>query len=192
MKGDAFVIAPFRMVLLIGLCLCSLGLNAQETEHPFDEQARQRMADIFGEPEPYWVFLHTLRKAVASHDAEAVAAMVRYPLYLDGNPDEEIVSDVEFVGGYDRIFTPSLVRLVVETPFNALLINWQGIGYGNGKIWINGYYEDCDCSPCSDGDLRIAVVAINPGLYENLAVHSGRTVFEGQSCDDVARSGEQE
>ena len=191
MKGDAFVIAPFRMVLLIGLCLCSLGLNAQETEHPFDEQARQRMADIFGEPEPYWVFLHTLRKAVASHDAEAVAAMARYPLYLDGHPDGEISSEAEFVEGYDRIFTPSLSRLVVETPFNALLINWRGIAFGKGELWITGYIETCDCHPCADRDLRIAIFAINPGLYERLAMDPpGQTVFEQPFCDDSERSGE--
>ncbi len=166
LKGAAAVTIPFRLLLVVGLCICSAGLNAQEAEHPFDEQARLRMAAIFGEAEPYWEFLLEFRQAVEAHDVEAVAMMVHYPIYIDYHPDGEVRSEAEFAQWYDRIFTPDLARLVVETPFNALLINWHGIGYGNGQIWINGLYQDCGCFPCAEENVKVAVTALNPGLPE--------------------------
>lgn len=149
------------------------------------------MAETFGDAEPYWSFLQKLLQGVASHNEETVAEMVHYPIYIDGHPNGEILSEAEFVQEYDRIFTIDLTRLVLKTPNNALFISWRGIGYGNGELWINGYYENCDCLPCPNKHLRIAVFAINPGLYEHVGAQPGQAVFEGQPCDEPVGSGEQ-
>jgi hypothetical protein len=77
----------------------------------------QRIDEILGDDgsvpthTKYREFISKLKKAVANHDAQSVAAMVNYPIgvSIDGKA-VTIRSTAAFVRNYDRIISPSIAR----------------------------------------------------------------------------------
>ena len=80
-------------------------------------------------------------------DYEAdVAAFVRYPIVvrIDGHK-RTIGSSAAFIKAYDQIMTPDIVAAVKGQKYEDLFVNYQGVMFGDGEVWINGICLDRQC-----------------------------------------------
>ena len=138
--------------LVAGLCLAgTVTAAAQGT-------VEQRLQFLFGEHEPYRLFLEQLTLAVAAGDRQRVSTMVAYPLEIDG---VRIGNAAEFVDHYDTVFSPNLIQAVRGQTFDTLFANANGVRIGQGVIWFSEVCRDDspDGECLSDG---IRITAINP------------------------------
>lgn len=91
------------------------------------------------------VFL-ALQKAVAAGDKDAVAQMILYPLEgaIDG---KQTIQDAgQFVRDYDKIVTPAIADAIARQKFADVMVNKNGIMFGNGQAWLTGICEDDACN----------------------------------------------
>ncbi len=113
---------------------------------------------LLGDHRKYRVVVDAYQKAVAAGDRLAVAELVRYPLEvtIDGKPNS-IRDAAGFVQHYGQIVSPEIARVIVAQQYSQLMVNQQGVMFGNGETWISGICKpgSADCSEFEVKVIRI-------------------------------------
>ncbi len=94
-------------------------------------------------------FTRKLQQLVAKKKISAIAALVHYPLRVNGK-NEKISNAADFIRYYSIIFTPPVKKAIVSQCLKGLFANSQGVAIGSGQLWF---------APDSQGTLKI--IAIN-------------------------------
>lgn len=121
-----------------------------------DAQVNQSIEEVLGDPAIYEPAIRAFQKAVAAHDAVAVARMADYPFNatIDGKP-AKIKDAAAFAAAYDKIVTPAIAKLVSEQKYAELAVSGKGVMFGNGEAWINGICKDNECKAV---DVRVVAI----------------------------------
>lgn len=127
----------FAIPLLIGGAMPALA----------DESSvNQDIDQLLGDHTKYQAVIVALQEAVAAHDAKGVAALVSYPIGVEINGKEtNVKSPKVFEENYDGIITPSIAEAITKQQYGDLFVNYQGIMFGNGEVWISGICHDDEC-----------------------------------------------
>lgn len=99
-----------------------------------------------GNADEYKSAFLALQKAVAAGNKDAVAQMILYPLEgaIDG---KQTIQDAgQFVRDYDKIVTPAIADAIARQKFADVMVNKNGIMFGNGQAWLTGICEDDACN----------------------------------------------
>ena len=121
-----------------------------------DRTTNQAIDENLGDHTKYEAVITTFQKAVADHDAAGVAALVQYPIGLKVNGKEmHIKSAQAFAEHYDGIMTPSITKVVAGQKYEDLFVNYKGIMFGSGQVWINGICED---NACKKFDAKVVTI----------------------------------
>ena len=98
-------------------------------------------------------FLAELQQAVRTGDKAGAAALVDFPLAVNG-PGEtrrSVKDAAAFIRDYEAIFTPGVRQAVLDQRFADLFRNSNGAMIGDGEIWFSVVGEPG----------RLAVYAVN-------------------------------
>jgi len=135
-------------ILLGLLSVCSSLALAQE------QTVRQAIDSNLGDHKKYDSVISALQKSVKNHDAAAVAALVEYPIdiTIDGRK-RTFKTAKEFIASYDRIMTPKVTAAIVDQKYGDLFVNWQGVSFDDGQVWINGICKD---TACKNFDVKVS------------------------------------
>lgn len=98
-----------------------------------------------GNVDDYRAAFLALQKAVAAGDKDAVSQMVLYPLEGAVDGKRTIRDADQFVQEYDRIVTPAVSNAIARQKFADLMVNKNGLMFGNGQVWLTGVCEDDAC-----------------------------------------------
>ena len=91
-----------------------------------------------------------LQQAVAAGDQPAVAALMRYPLRVNGKSRVEIDSSAELLRRYQTVLTADLTQQILAANPQVVFCRGDGNMFADGAVWAN------------NDNGRIAVYAINP------------------------------
>jgi ketosteroid isomerase-like protein len=135
---------------------------------PFAAPAAAQTADdvngsieaVLGDHTKFEAAFDALQTAVADEDAEAVAALVAYPLVVKVGERREIAAPEEFVAAYDEIMTEEITTTISEQSYETLFVNGDGIMFGNGEVWMSGVCED---DACEVWDVKIITIQSTDG-----------------------------
>ena len=125
-----------------------------------DRRVNTAIDKVLGEHGKYQAVIEAYQAAVASGDRNAVAALVRYPLEVTVEGSRMSIRDAAaFVQDYDRILTPAIARVITTQKYSELVVNQQGVMFGNGETWVNGICKpgSADCS-----EFEVRIIAIQP------------------------------
>lgn len=90
--------------------------------------------------------IKAFQQAVVSRNKADVAAFVRYPIVVRINGHKRTISSsAAFLKAYDQIMTPDIVAAVKGQKYEDLFVNYQGVMFGDGEVWINGICLDRQC-----------------------------------------------
>lgn len=129
------------------------GAQSETTNQTIDQQ--------LGDHTKYEAVIKALQTAVAAHDAAGVAELVSYPIGVRVNGKEtHIKSAKAFAENYDAIFTPTIAKAVTDQKYDDLFVNYKGIMFGDGQVWINGICHD---NACKEFDAKIITIQEGPG-----------------------------
>jgi len=107
----------------------------------------------------YATFLSQLQASVRTHNRDGVIRLIRFPLRVNANGNNRTYRDAASVrADYNRIFTPSVRRAILNQKLDRLFGRDQGLMIGNGQVWFDHSCPNAQCSP--PGPVRIT--AINP------------------------------
>jgi ketosteroid isomerase-like protein len=112
-----------------------------------DEKAVNRSIDtVLGDHARYQAAIGKLQTAVAAKDAAAVAALVSYPINVAVAGKKTVIKNADaFVQNYEKIVTPTIASAVTTQKYGELMVNAQGVMFGNGEVWLNGICLDKAC-----------------------------------------------
>jgi hypothetical protein len=115
-----------------------------------------------GAPAKVREVITALQDAVRQHNAEAVAALVSYPITINPQkPDALIIRDPKsFIDHYNQIITSHIADIIENQKYEALFVNYQGAMLGNGEIWISGICRD---KTCNQTDIKIRTIQNTSG-----------------------------
>ncbi|CAM4014157.1 hypothetical protein [Corallococcus exiguus] len=115
-----------------------------------------RIQSVLGEPAKYEQAFAAFQKAVAAHDAKAVAALVAYPFTANvGGRKVKLPDAAAFVRHYDVIVTPAIANVITRQRYADLFVNADGVMFGQGEAWLNGICKD---DACKDFDVRVIAI----------------------------------
>ena len=114
-----------------------------------------------GDHRRYRAVIDALQQAVAGGDAAGVARLVQYPIGVRiGGRNVTLKNPGAFVEHYDEVMTPGIRKAVLDTRYRDLFVNYKGVMFGQGQVWINGMCKDAQCK---DFDVRVVTLQEGPG-----------------------------
>ncbi|MDX3927210.1 MAG: hypothetical protein QHC90_15585 [Shinella sp.] len=127
-----------------------------------EKPVNQAIDESLGDHTKYEAAIEALQKAVAAHDKAGVAALVSYPINVKVNGKETSIKSAKaFVEHYDGIMTAGITKAVTAQKYEDLMVNYQGVMFGSGQVWLNGICHD---NACKNFDVK--VITIQEGARE--------------------------
>ena len=69
-----------------------------------------------------------------------------YPIGVNIHGRETVIKSAKaFVQHYDAIVTPAIAKAITEQTYGDLIVNYQGVMFGDGEVWMNGICHDNEC-----------------------------------------------
>jgi hypothetical protein len=140
----------------IALLIACMAPGASHVVLGQDRTTSQSIQELLGDSTQYREVITAFQKAVKTHDATAVAALVRYPITVrSGGTKRTIKSQKKFIANYDSIITPAIAKAVEDQDWADLFVNYQGVMLGRGEVWISGVCRD---KACKKADVRVITI----------------------------------
>ena len=118
-----------------------------------DMEVHDRIEQVLGSADDLDQPLLAVREAVVNGDAAALAEFVEFPLRTS---DGEIADADELADQFDSVITPAVKKAIGRMQYRDLIVNSDGVGMGNGAIWMSPICEDNACESS-----HWAVISIN-------------------------------
>lgn len=124
------------------LFLIAVSLPARADEKDINQQ----IDELLGEHAKYHAVIVEFQKAVSAHDAAGAAKLISYPIGVKVKGKETVIKSAKaFEQHYDDILTPAIRKAVVNQSYEDLFVNYQGIMFGTGQVWVSGICHDNAC-----------------------------------------------
>ena len=140
--------------------------QAQSTHADTRSDIDKSISDNIADPAKFQAFFADLKQAVQTHDADAVAALVSYPITV--NPRTKAAKRVRtpkaFVARYDTIITPHIADVIEKQKYEDLFVSYRGAMFGSGEVWVGGI---CKGKVCTQSDIRIITIQNTNGTKKH-------------------------
>jgi hypothetical protein len=149
-----------RTSLLATLLLtaCTAFAVGQKTAEATDKS----IDTLLGDHTKFHAFMTTVQQDVATHNAADLATLLRYPFKSTIKGKEvSIKIPTDFIQNYDNIITPAVAETIKNQRYEDLFVNYQGVMFGNGELWIAAICRD---KSCAQSDLRIITIQSSDNL----------------------------
>lgn len=144
------------MLKIIAGLLLGLALSAAPALAQSDADTDAAIDNALGDHTLYRAAFDAIKAAVTDADGAAFAEWVSYPIKVTADGEEMSISTPEqFVEHYDNIVTDEIRTAVEEQAWADLFVNYQGVMFGNGQVWLNGICKD---AKCAEFDVKIITI----------------------------------
>lgn len=144
------------------------GATAEATDTIAEDAAvEQAIETNLGDAAAYRTAFDRLQQGVKSTDKQAVAALVSYPIsvVIDGKP--RVIRDAQaFIASWDQVITAEIASVITSQRFADLLVNFQGVMFGDGQVWLTGICRD---DTCAVSDVRVITIQSGPASPDPFA-----------------------
>jgi len=134
----------------------SVGLTPAAALAQSEDAVNASIDNVLGDHALYQKTIEALQQGVKNHDAKAVAALVSYPIKIRVKGTEKTIKSADqFVAQYDAIMIPQIADAVARQSYSDLFVNYQGVMFGNGQVWVNGICKD---KACTTVDVKVVTI----------------------------------
>lgn len=106
--------------------------------------------------------VNEFKAAVASRSCFRVAAMTRFPLFLDrGSKTTWIANRTAFCRYFPIMFNEVNSQIVANQSYNQMGIGWRGMMFGSGELWMTpACATDAHKLDCPETERRLWLGAV--------------------------------
>lgn len=109
---------------------------------PGDQAVNDSIDTMLGEHEKYRAVIIELQKSVVERDANAVAALVNYPIRVKlGGKDVVLKDQQAFIARYADVMTPDIAKTIVSNRYSGLLVNAKDVMFDSGQARDQRYLQ---------------------------------------------------
>lgn len=142
-----------KLLVAFGL---AFALSAVPAMAQTDADTDAAVDSALGDHTVYRAAFDAIQTAVAEDDKAGFAAWVSYPIALTADGEEATIEDAaQFEADYDLILTDEIKAAISEQKWQDLFVNYKGIMFGNGQVWLNGICKD---DACAAFDARVVTI----------------------------------
>ena len=121
-----------------------------------DEAVMERIESLHGASAAFGEAFGTLQDAFLFDNPAALADLVFYPLDVEANGKlYEITEPQELIDNFDTLLTPDTISALSSQDFSDLIVTSDGVGFGNGALWMTLVCLDNSCADTQWGIIRI-------------------------------------
>lgn len=132
-----------------------------------DAAVEQAIETLLGDAAAYREVFDRLQRGVKTADKQAVAALVEYPINVEIDGKSHVIRDAPaFIELWDQIITPGIASVITSQRFADLRVNYQGVMFGDGQVWLTGI---CPDDACATSDIRVVTIQSGPASPDPFA-----------------------
>lgn len=141
-----------RLIALATIVVLALAAPAMAQE----EEVYERIETIQGNADGFFELFSILQDAAMFGDPTTIAQYASYPLLVNANGESyDILEEQDLLDNFDSLVTPETMQALLEQDVGDLIVTDEGVGIGNGAIWISNICLDDACSDTEWGILSI-------------------------------------
>ena len=121
-----------------------------------EEDVQASIENIHGDSEGFFGLLSLLQDAVMFGDPTTIAAHVAYPITIAANGESyDVASEQDMLDNFDTLTTNAQEAIRTQDVAD-LIVTSEGVGFGDGKVWVSNICDDDACAQTHWG-----IIAIN-------------------------------
>ncbi|MHA6688883.1 hypothetical protein [Devosia sp. A449] len=121
-----------------------------------EEAILAQIESLHGDSTAFGEAFSTLQDAFLFDNPAALADLVFYPLDVEANGElYEITEPQELIDNFDTLLTPDTISALSSQDFSDLIVTSDGVGFGNGALWMTLVCLDVSCADTQWGIIRI-------------------------------------
>lgn len=121
-----------------------------------EEAVLAQIESLHGASAAFGEAFSTLQDAFLFDNPAALADLVFYPLDVEANGElYEITEPQELIDNFDTLLTPDTISALSSQDFSDLIVTSDGVGFGNGALWMTLVCLDDSCADTQWGIIRI-------------------------------------
>lgn len=141
---------------LISSAVLALSLLATPAFAQSEEDVMAQIENLHGQSEQFGEAFGLLQDAFLFGDPGSLADLAFYPLTVRANGEEyDILEPQDLVDNIDTLLTQETIEALSSQDFSDLIVTSEGVGFGNGALWMSLVCADDTCADASWGIISI-------------------------------------
>ena len=134
-------LAPIAIALTFGLFTATPAFAQSE------EAVYESIESIHGDADGFFEVFSLLQDAMMFGDPLTLAAYAAYPLTVNANGEVyDVLEEQDLVDNFDALLTPETQAAIASQDVGDLIVTSEGVGIGDGVLWISNICLDDACS----------------------------------------------
>ena len=140
----------------IALIATALGLAAQPAFAQDEQAIWDNIESIHGDADGFFEIYGAIQDAIMSDDPFVISDYALYPLMVNANGETyDVLDEQDLLNEFDSLVTPETLEAVLNQNVADLIVTSEGVGLGNGAMWITNVCLDDACEETQWGILSI-------------------------------------
>lgn len=118
-------------------------LAAQPVWAASEEEVRSQIETVLGDVAGFEEVSANIAEAILTDDPDSLAAVTEFPL---GNSGEDVQDSEGLADRWNDLFNEKVKNAVDSARYDQFIVTSEGVGVGDGEIWINRFCDDDACS----------------------------------------------
>lgn len=138
-------------IAAIALLAASVAMPALASE----EEVYASIESIHGDADGFFEVFAAVQEAAVSSPLD-IAGYGFYPLTVNANGETyDVIDEQDFVDNFDALVMPETLDAIAAQDVEDLIVTSEGVGLGNGAMWITNVCLDDSCNNTQWGILSI-------------------------------------
>ncbi|MHA6297487.1 hypothetical protein [Devosia sp. CAU 1758] len=147
------LLRPVLAFLAVALPLCAPLPAAAQSE----EDIYASIEAIHGNADGFFEVFSLLQDAVMFGDPVTLGQYSFFPLTVNANGETyDVLEEQDLLDNFDMLVSADMLQAVLNQDVADLIVTSEGVGIGNGAMWITNICLDDDCAETQWG-----IIAIN-------------------------------
>lgn len=134
----------------------ALSVAAQPALAQDEQAAWDSIENVHGDAAGFFDLLGILQDAAGNGDQMTIADNAFYPLLVNANGESyNVLEAQDLIDDFDALVYPETLEALINQTADDLIVTSEGVGIGNGAIWITNICVDDACAETQWGILSV-------------------------------------
>lgn len=121
-----------------------------------DQDVIDNIDSIHGDADGFLDLLGILQDAATYGDPVTFGQYGLFPMTVNANGESyDILDEQDLVDNFDTLVMPDTLQAIIDQQVSDLIVTSEGVGLGNGALWITNICLDDTCADTQWGILSI-------------------------------------
>lgn len=112
-----------------------------------EEDVTASIENIQGDSEGFFELFGLMQDAMMFDNPTSIAASFAYPITIAANGESyEVASEQDMLDNFDTLVSAAAQEAIRTQDVADLIVTSEGVGFGDGKVWVSNICDDDSCA----------------------------------------------